>query len=68
MRKIKAINRKIIIFDREKIFNDISQKEFFTKMKREFENVNLIKFSGKEITDFYFFIYLLKNDIYDEKF
>ena len=66
--EIKAINQKIIIFDRAKIFNDISQKDFFTKIKNEFDEVNLINVSDKEITDFYFFAYLLKNSLYDEKF
>ena len=65
--EIKAINRKIIILDRTKISNNISQNEFLDKMKNEFDNVNLINVSGKEIINFYFFIYLLKNNLYDEK-
>lgn len=65
--EIKAINKKIIIFDRSKIFNEISQNEFLVKLENEFNGINLVNISGKEITDFYFFTYLLKNNLYDEQ-
>ena len=61
--EINTINRKIKIFDRAKIFTDISQKDFFSKLMGEFENINLINVSGKEINNFYFYTYLIKNNI-----
>ena len=66
-KEINNINIKIKIFDRTKIFTDISQKDFFSKLMGEFKNINLIDVSGKEINNFYFYTYLIKNNIYDEK-
>ena len=64
---INEINRKVVLFDRKKIFDEVSQDEFFEKVKNEFENINLVDISGKEIVNFYFYTYLLKNNLYDEK-
>ena len=66
-KEINGINRKVILFDRKKIFDEISQDEFFEKVKNEFENINLVDISGKEIVNFYFYTYLLKRNLYDEK-
>ena len=57
---------KIIkLINREKIFLDIKKEEFESLLEKEFkdENIDILE---TEINNFYFFIYLLKQGLYDE--
>lgn len=65
--EIDGIDKQIFIFERKKFFSEISQEKFLFVIEKEFSSNKSIDVSGKEITDFYFFIYLLKMDIYHEK-
>ena len=65
--KINTINNNLFIFNRKKFFVEINQNEFVMKVIGEFPKNFIIDISGKEIVDFYFYIYLLKHDLYDEK-
>ena len=65
--EIDEIEKQLFIFDRKKLFLELSQEQFVNVIEREFENDKLIDISGREINDFYFYIYLLKNDMHDEK-
>ena len=65
--EIDAIDKHLFIFERKKFFSEISQEKFISIINNEFSFSKWIDISGKEITDFYFFIYLLKMDIYHEK-
>ena len=66
-KEINGIDKQLFIFERKKFFSEISQEKFIQVIDKEFANINLIDVSGKEITDFYFFIYLLKMDMFHEK-
>ena len=60
-------DKKIGIFKREKMFVEISEKEFVKEIVKIFGNEGFIYFSTKEISNFYMFIYLKKNNLYHEK-
>ena len=58
---------KIIkLINREKIFLDIKKEEFESLLEKEFKDENIDIFE-REINNFYFFICLLKQGLYDEK-
>ena len=61
--EINAIDKQLFIFERDRFFTEISQEKFKEIIENEFSFVDV---SGKEITDFYFFIFLLKMGLYDE--
>ena len=63
--EINKINISTNFIERENIFTNISKEEFITIIEDIFKN-ETINFFDKEINNFYLFIYLLKNKIYDE--
>ena len=63
-KEINTIDKQLFIFERNQFFSEISQDKFKEIIENEF---SIIDVSKKEITNFYFFIFLLKMDMYDEK-
>ena len=58
---------KIIkLINRDGIFVDIKKEEFVSILENEFKDENIDIFEP-EINNFYFFVYLLKQGLYDEK-
>ena len=58
---------KIIkLINRDGIFVDIKKEEFVSILENEFKDENIDIFEP-EINNFYFFIYLLQQGLYDEK-
>jgi len=51
---------------REDIFSDLTQDKFIKSLEAKFDKINLDYFEP-EINNFHLYIYLLKNNIYDEK-
>ena len=64
--KINNIATSIDFIKRDKIFTDISKENFIEALQTNFqtEKIEYFKF---EINNFYFYIYLLKKSLYDEK-
>ena len=58
---------KIIkLINRDEIFIDIEKEEFISILENEFKDENIDIFEP-EINNFYFFVYLLKQGLYNEK-
>ena len=65
-REIDNINISIKFIKREEIFTSITQEEFIEALESNYNKKNINYFSS-EINNFYLYIYLLKNKLYDEK-
>ena len=62
---IKNIKIATKFIKREELFTDIIQEDFIKSLEFKFNNIYLDYFSP-EISNFYLYIYLLKNELYDE--
>ena len=64
--KINNIATSIDFIKRDKIFTDISKENFIEALQTNFQTEK-IEYFNFEINNFYFYIYLLKKSLYDEK-
>ena len=64
--EINNIKISINFIKRENIFIDINQESFIITLQKDFENEKVDYFNN-EVNNFFLFIYLLKNNLYDEK-
>ena len=62
---MSLINDCLMIFDKSKIFREISIEEFAKCLKEKFNNDSVNLF-GKEINNIYLYIYFIKNGIFNE--
>lgn len=65
----QLINSDIVVklMNREVIFAGVNKKEFISIMKNILQEEHQINIYDPEINNFYFFVYLLKKELYDEK-
>ena len=65
----QLINSDIVVklMNREVIFAGVNKKEFISIMKNILQEEHQINIYDPEINNFYFFVYLLKKGLYDEK-
>ena len=64
--EIDNINIASNFIKREEIFSSLSQEEFIKALESYYDK-NKIDYFSPEIKNFHLFIYLLKNNLYDEK-
>ena len=65
-REIDNINISIKFIKREEIITSLTKEEFIETLESNYNKKNINYFSS-EINNFYLYIYLLKNKLYDEK-
>ena len=65
--EMQNYDKKIRLFKRQKLFVEINEIEFVEEIVKIFGKEGFIDFSTKEISNFYMFIYLKKNNLYHEK-
>ena len=63
--ELSLINDCLIVFDKSKIFREISIEEFAKCLKEKFNN-DTVNLFGKEINNIYLYIYFIKNGIFNE--
>ena len=66
-RQVSSIESCLIVFDYKRLFTDITPEIFVKELKKDFNNKNdKIDLFSKEISNTKLFLYLLKENLYDE--
>ena len=66
--KVSLIESCLIVFNYKRLFTEITPEKFVTEMKKNFsEKEDKIDIFGKEINNTKLFLYLLKENLYNEK-